>query len=575
MKHALRYLNYFKKELIMGPAFKLVEAIFELIVPIVMARIIDIGITANDMGYILRMGALMIALAAAGFCFTLVCQYSASRASQGYGTRMRHDMFCHIQSLSPRQLDALGAPSLVTRLTNDINQLQLAVAMLIRLVVRAPFLVIGATVMAMCIDWKLSLIFICAGALVALTLYLVTSRAAPLYRSIQKRLDTVSGITRETLSGVRVIRAFSRQPFEKARFDAANAALFSESVRVGRISAFLNPVTYLVLNLAIVLIVWAGGFRVYGGALSTGEIIALVNYMTQIFLAITVVANLVVIFTRAAACAVRVGEVFDIKGDIEPGTLDRAKAADSGEVVRFSSVCFSYGGGENALENVSFSVGRGETVGIIGGTGSGKTTLISLIARFYDVTGGCVYVDGVDVRDYSFDALRSRLGLVLQQAVLFRGTVLDNMRLGCAQADEETVWQALSVAQASDFVTQMGGLQAQIEQDGRNLSGGQRQRLTIARALVRRPELLILDDSSSALDFATDAALRKALKQAAGGMSVITVSQRVGAVKHADRIVVLDDGQVAGIGTHAQLYQGCEVYRQICLSQLSEQEAAK
>lgn len=567
-KLAKKYLGAFKKELIIGPAAKLTEAIFELIVPLIMADIIDTGINGGaGKPYIYRMGGIMIFLGVLGLCCALVCQYLASRASQGVGTVIRNDLFRHINSLSHSELDRFGTPSLITRLTNDVNQVQSAVAMLIRLVVRAPFLVIGAAVMAMTIDLKLSVIFLAVMPLVSLVLYMIMSRSVPFYRVIQKKLDKISLITRESLTGVRVIRAFSRGEAEQARFSEANEDYAVTSMRVGRLSALLNPLTYAIMNLAIAAIVWFGGFRVDSGELSQGQVIAFVNYMTQISLALVVVANLVVLFTKAAACSARINEVFET----EPSIVDGSGAAvnNNAPKIEFKNLSFSYSeNGDNALENISFSVVAGETVGIIGGTGSGKSTLINLIPRFYDAEQGEVLVDGVNVKSYKLDDLRKKVGVVPQKAVLFTGTIADNLRWGKENASAEDMERAVRTAQAKEFVDKLpDGFDTMINQGGRNLSGGQKQRLTIARALVGDPEILILDDSASALDFATDAALRKAIAKNTQNMTVIIVSQRANSIKYADKIVVLDDGEAAGIGKHDELMESCEIYREIVMSQ--------
>ena len=570
-KLAKKYLGGFKKELIIGPAAKLTEAVFELIVPLIMADIIDVGINGGaGKPYIYRMGGIMILMGALGLCCALVCQYLASRASQGVGTVIRNDLFRHIGSLSHAELDRFGTPSLITRVTNDVNQVQSAVAMLIRLVVRAPFLVIGAAVMAMTIDLKLSLIFLAVMPLVAAVLYFIMFRSVPLYRVIQKKLDKISLITRESLSGARVIRAFSGEDAEEKRFREANDDFAETSMRVGRLSALLNPLTYAIMNLAIAAIVWFGGFRVDSGALTQGQVIAFVNYMTQISLALVVVANLVVLFTKAAASSVRINEVFDT----EPSVRDGSGAVSSAKapMIEFKDVSFSYSeGGDNALEHISFSVQKGETVGIIGGTGSGKSTLVSLVPRFYDAEQGSVLIGGADVKSYGLKELRQRIGFVPQKAMLFSGTIAENLRWGNENATDEQLRKAAETAQAKEFIDKMPeGFDTFINQGGRNLSGGQKQRLTIARALAGSPEILILDDSASALDFATDAALRKAIARDTSEMTVMIVSQRATSIRHADKIIVLDDGEAVGIGTHDQLLESCEVYREIVMSQESK-----
>ena len=571
-----RYLKDYKKEVIIGPIFKLMEAVFELIVPLVMAKIIDVGIKNQDKGYILRMGGVMLALGVVGLVFALICQYQASVASQGVGTAIRNDMFRHINSLSHAEIDKLGTPSLITRITNDVNSIQVAVAMLIRLVVRAPFLVIGATVMAFGLDVKLSMVFLIIIPLVSLVLYWVMSRSIPFYRVIQKKLDRISLITRENLEGVRVIRAFSKQKNEQERFEDASDDLKRTAVNVGKISALLNPATYMIMNFAIIAIIWFGGMRVDSGVLSQGQIIAFVNYMTQISLALVVVANLVVVFTKASACASRINEVLETAPGLSEAKIQAEIAVDSVRPkIEFNSVSFSYHKNkEYALTDISIKIYPGETVGIIGGTGSGKSTFVNLIPRFYDVDEGEICIDGVNVRDYKFDNLRKQIGIVPQGAVLFAGTLAKNLRWGDAQAAQGQLEKAVRIAQAEDFVQKLpDGYDSRIEQGGKNLSGGQKQRLTIARALVLDPTILILDDSSSALDFATDAALRKAIKKETEGMTVLIVSQRANSIKYADKILVLDDGNAVGMGTHTELYENCPLYREICLSQLSSEEA--
>ena len=574
-----RFLKQFKREVLIGPVFKLTEAVFELIVPLVMAQIIDVGIANGDRGYVLRMGGVMVLLGLVGLGCALICQYCAARASQGFGTVLRSEMFRHINTLSHGEIDQIGTPSLITRITNDVNQLQLAVAMLIRLVVRAPFLVIGATVMALLLDWKLACIFFVAAPLMALVLYLVMSRSIPFYRIIQKKLDRISLITRENLSGVRVIRAFSRQEKEKERFAQASEDQMTTSITVGRISALLNPLTSAIINLAIAAVIWFGGFRVDAGGMTQGEVIAFVNYLNQILLAMIVVANLVVIFTKAAASATRVDEVLELHPSIVNRVSRPAQEVEGSPEIAFDAVSFAYpDAGAYSLSDISFTVARGQTLGIIGGTGCGKSTLVNLIPRFYEVSEGSIKVDGVDVRDYPMEQLRGKVGIVPQRAVLFSGTLRQNMQWRKQDATDEEIWQALETAQAASFVRKMpDGLDSVILQGGKNLSGGQKQRLTIARALVGEPEILILDDSASALDFATDAALRQAIAKFSAGrgnrMTTIIVSQRANTVRYADQIVVLDDGKAAGIGTHEQLLESCQIYREIYWSQNERQEA--
>lgn len=574
-----KFLKRFRKEVIIGPIFKLTEAIFELIVPLVMAKIIDVGIANGDRAYALKMGGVMVLLGLVGLGCALICQYCAARASQGFGTVLRSEMFAHINSLSHGEIDQIGTPSLITRITNDVNQLQLAVAMLIRLVVRAPFLVIGAAVMAVMLDWRLSLIFFIAGPLVALVLYLVMSRSVPFFKIIQRKLDRLSLITRENLSGVRVIRAFSRQEQEKKRFHEANTDQMETAISVGRISALLNPLTSAIVNLAIVAVVWFGGVRVQAGGMTQGEIIAFVNYLNQILVAMIVVANLVVIFTKAFASAARVNEVLEMHSSIVNKTNQPVQPVQDSPKICFEQVRFCYPeAGADALSDINLTIRRGQTVGIIGGTGCGKSTLVNLIPRFYEVSSGSIRVDGIDVRSYPVPQLRKKIGMVPQRAVLFSGTLRENMQWNKQDAGDEEIWQALRVAQAEEFVRKLpDGLDTRILQGGENLSGGQKQRLTIARALVGSPEILVLDDSASALDFATDAALRRAIAALDREMTVLIVSQRANTVRYADQIVVLDDGKAVGIGTHEQLLESCEEYQEIYWSQnervLAKEEA--
>lgn len=572
MRKLFRYLKDYKVHLVFGPLCKLLEAVFELIVPLVMANIIDVGILNRDTGYILRMGGVMILLGAVGLLSALICQKIASIVSQGFGTKLRSALFRHINTLSFKELDKIGTPSLITRMTNDINQLQVAVAMLIRLVIRSPFLVIGAMVMSFTVNAKLALIFVAATPIIAFLLYFIMSRSVPFFKQIQKKLDRISLISRENLSGNRVIRAFGKQEQDEARFNEAADDLSKTSVRVGRLSALLNPATYVVTNLAIAAVVWFGAGLVNTGEMMPGEIIALVNYMTQILLSMIIVANLIVIFTKASASAARVNEVLETTPSITQ-TADKAPVKNpNAPKIEFSNVSFGYGG-EYVLYDINFQVEKGETLGIIGVTGSGKSSLVGLIPRFYDTSKGHVLIDGTDVRDYPLGALRKKIGFVLQNTLLFTGTVNDNMCWGKNDASQEEIDRALKIAQAYDFVQQLPLKgDTHITQGGKNLSGGQKQRLTIARALVKSPEILILDDSASALDFATDAALRRAIKTETENMTVLIVSQRVATVRGAGRIAVLDEGRLAGLGTHEELFESCPPYREICLSQLSPEE---
>lgn len=568
-----RYLKYYKLQVTIGPVFKLLEAVFELIVPLIMANIIDIGVKNGDTNYIAKQGVLLVILGVTGLLSALICQYSASFASQGVGTILRRDLFHHINTLSHKEIDIIGTPSLITRMTSDINQIQLAVAMLIRLVIRAPFLVVGAMIMASTVSLKLSVIFFGAAVLIGLTLYIIMSKSVPFFKTIQKRLDRISLISRENLRGNRVIRAFARQDEEEEKFSKAAQELTDASISAGRISVLLSPLTCIITNIAIALIIWFGGMNVNIGELSQGDIIALVNYMTQIMLAMVVVADLVVIFTRASASAQRINEIFETKTSVTEEKAEKNPAAENDNAIEFRNVSFSYGEGE-ALKNVTFSIKKGETLGIIGGTGSGKSTFVNLIPRFYDATKGQVLVNGVDVKKYEIETLREKIGVVAQKTVLFKGSLRKNMQWGKEKAIDEEIIKALKIAQSWDFVEKLPGkLDFDVAQGGKNFSGGQRQRLTIARALVKQPDILILDDSFSALDFATDANLRKELKEQTRDMTVVIVSQRASTIRNADKIVVLDEGECVGIGTHQELYKNCSEYREICLSQLSAEEA--
>lgn len=568
-----RYLKYYKLQVTIGPVFKLLEAIFELIVPLIMANIIDIGVKNGDTNYIAKQGVLLVILGVTGLLSALICQYSASFASQGVGTILRRDLFHHINTLSHKEIDKIGTPSLITRMTSDINQIQLAVAMLIRLVIRAPFLVVGAMIMASTVSLKLSVIFFGAAVLIGLTLYIIMSKSVPSFKTIQKRLDRISLISRENLRGNRVIRAFARQDEEEEKFSKAAQELTDASISAGRISVLLSPLTCIITNIAIALIIWFGGMNVNIGELSQGDIIALVNYMTQIMLAMVVVADLVVIFTRASASAQRINEIFETKTSVTEEKAEKNPTAENDNAIEFRNVSFSYGEGE-ALKNVTFSIKKGETLGIIGGTGSGKSTFVNLIPRFYDATKGQVLVNGIDVKKYEIETLREKIGVVAQKTVLFKGSLRKNMQWGKEKATDEEIIKALKIAQSWDFVSKLPGkLDFDVAQGGKNFSGGQRQRLTIARALVKQPDILILDDSFSALDFATDANLRKELKEQTRGMTVVIVSQRASTIRNADKIVVLDEGECVGIGTHQELYKNCSEYREICLSQLSAEEA--
>lgn len=562
-----RYLKEFKMNVTIGPLCKLTEAVFELIVPLVMAQIIDVGIANGDTSYIWRHGLILVGLAVVGLCCALVCQYVASVASQGVGTRLRADLYRHINSLSHAELDKLGTSAPITRITNDVNNVQNTVAMLIRLVVRAPFLVVGATIMSFTISPRLSLIFFGAMAVIVLVMYPIMKVTVKLYKKQQKSLDGISRITGENLSGVRVVRAFSRQEYEKERFDETAEEYRKFAVKAGRINALLNPAIFIAVDIAYLLIVYFGAdFTNLGiDGMTGGKVIALVNYMTQISLALVVVANLVSIFTKTVASAARINEIFDMRPSVV-GAESSPKQDENAPAIEFENVDFSYIGGETAVEGISFTLGRGETLGIIGGTGSGKSTLASLICRFYDVGKGAVKINGANVRDYPTAELRKIVGIVPQKAELLSGSLRENMSLENPDVTDDRIHKALEIAQA-DFAKD---LDFRVQEGGKNFSGGQKQRLTIARALAQNPEILILDDSSSALDYATDAALRKALR--ALPMTCVIISQRANSIMHANKIIVLDDGKAVGIGTHAELLRTCDVYREICATQYSEEE---
>lgn len=576
MRKLIRFLSRYKLESIVGPLFKLLEASFELVVPLIMASVIDTGIRNADSGYIYRMGGLLVLMGVLGLVCSLTAQYFAAKAAMGFGTELRSALFAHINSLSHSEIDRLGASSLITRMTSDVNQAQSGVNLVLRLFLRSPFIVVGAIIMAFMIDVRLTLIFLAATPLLALAIYYVMAKTIPAYKAIQNKLDHVSLITRENLSGVRVIRAFSRQEAEQERFEQAGEGLMNMQLAAGRISALMNPATFVIVNLAILALIWFGGFSVDGGRISQGQLVALVNYMTQILTALVALANLIISFTRASASAIRINEVFAISPSIRDSAQSMPSPVKGAPKVAFENVGLTYAGSsEEALSGVSFSAMPGETIGIIGGTGSGKSTLINLIPRFYEATSGSVKIDGQPVQNYPQAGLRGRIGMVPQKAVLFKGSLRDNMRWGKRDATDDEIYEALDIAQAREFVElREGGLDAEIEQGGRNLSGGQRQRLTIARALVGKPDILILDDSASALDFATDARLRRAIREKTQDMTVFIVSQRAGSIQHADRIVVLEDGHMAGLGRHEELIENCEVYREICLSQLSESEVS-
>lgn len=572
MRKLLRYLKHYKKESIIGPLFKLLEACFELIVPLVMANIIDIGIKNQDMPYIWKMGVVLVLFGVLGLACSLTAQYFAAKAAVGFGTELRHDLFAHINSLSYAEIDQAGSATLVTRMTSDINQVQSGVNLVLRLFLRSPFIVVGAMIMVFTISVKATLIFVVAVPLLAIVIYGIMIITIPLYKKVQRRLDEILLSTRENLSGIRVVRAFCTQKREIETFAEENSSLLDVQMLVGKLSALLNPATYIIVNVATIAIVWFGGKQVYIGNISQGEVIALVNYMSQILLALIALANLIVSFTKALASASRINEVFELTSDIVDGEYDREESNKENMVI-FDEVGMSYSGAEEAISNISFVAKRGETVGVIGGTGSGKSTLVNLIPRFYDVTKGQILVNGENVKNYKLEMLRKKIGVVPQKAVLFRGTIRDNMKMGNENATDAMIYRALETAQALEVVEKKKeGLDAKISQNGKNLSGGQKQRLTIARALVKNPEILILDDSASALDFATDARLRKAIAENTDQMTVFIVSQRASSIMQADKIIVLDDGKMAGVGTHQELLRTCKVYQEICSSQFSKEE---
>lgn len=573
MSKLLKYLKKYKIESILAPFFKLIEVAFELIVPLIVSTIIDIGIENGDKVYIIKRCLLLGLFGILGLCSTLVAQYFSAKASVGFATDIRHALFQHIGKLSYSQLDSLGAPTLITRLTGDINQVQTGTNLTLRLVLRSPFVVFGAVIMAFTVDVKSSLVFVVAVPALAAVVFAIMLVCIPMYRKVQQKLDGLLSKTRENLLGTRVVRAFCKEEEEIADFDAKNSALTEMQTAVGRISAFMNPATFVLINLAIIALIYVGAIRVDSGAISRGAVVALYNYMSQILVELIKLANLIISVTKAIACGNRIQSVLDIEPGTVPGTVTDGNE-NSEYSVEFDKACLSYNGSEESLHNIDLKIKRGSSIGVIGSTGSGKTSLVNLIPRFYDVTGGCVLVDGVDVRDYDTKALRSKIGVVSQKKALFAGTVRDNIRFGKQDATDEEIWQALETAQAKQMIEDKSGqLDFVLEQEGKNLSGGQRQRMTIARALVRKPEVLILDDAASALDYATGAALNKALRNTDFAPTVITVSQRVAAIRNADTIVVLDEGEIVGVGTNDELLRSCEVYKEIFDSQLEKEDA--
>lgn len=621
MRKLLVYLRDYKKESVLAPLFKMLEASFELLVPLVMAQIIDTGIAQRDKGIIFRMGGLMIALGLIGLVCSITAQYFAAKAAVGFSTGLKHALFGHIQKLSFTEMDTIGTSTLITRMTSDVNQVQSGVNLVLRLFLRSPFIVFGAMVMAFTIDVKAALVFVVTIPLLCIVVFGIMLISMPLYKKVQAGLDRILGITRENLTGVRVVRAFNKEETEISRFREGNEALTRMQMFVGKISALMNPVTYVIINGAVIALIWAGALQVDAGYISQGEVVALVNYMSQILVELIKLANLIITVTKAFACANRIEAVFEtqsslvsperegIAGAVLPEREGRAgsesplqdgrgisgqgggnaglRAAGNGhghaedipvpEAGRAAAVCFEHVGltyknaGAESLTDIHFRAERGQTIGIIGGTGSGKSSVVNMIPRFYDATKGRVLVNGVDVRDYPLEELRGKIGMVMQKAVLFKGTIRENLLWGKEDATEEEMWQALEISQSKEFVeTKEGKLDAKVAQAGKNLSGGQRQRLTIARALIRKPEILILDDSASALDFATDAKLRKAIREMDGAPTVFIVSQRASSIRYADTILVLDDGEIAGMGNHDQLMESCEIYREIYDSQFKK-----
>lgn len=608
-----KYLAAYKRECVFAPLFKMLEASFELLVPLVVAGMIDVGIGSQESGRILKMGGILVLLAAVGLICALTAQYFSAKAAVGFATAVRNDLFRHINSLSYREIDKVGTSTLITRMTSDINQVQSGVNLVLRLFLRSPFIVFGAMIMAFTVNVKAAMVFVVVIPLLSVVIFGILLVSMPLYKRVQRQLDQVLLTARENLLGVRVVRAFNRQQDEIRKFDEENGRLVHLQVFVGKISALMNPMTYVIVNGAVIALVWSGAWQVETGVITQGEVVALVNYMSQILVELVKLADLIINISKSLACAERINAVFHEKSsivgaqhgaedggasesespdaedrgaseseapDAEDGGASESTEADSLEdqiCVEFRDIDFCYAeGAEPSLSGISFCVRKGQTIGIIGGTGSGKSTLVNLIPRFYDAVKGTVLVNGADVKEYPLQQLREKIGIVPQKAVLFKGTLMENMLWGKKGATDEEIYRALEIAQAREFVdSKEKGLELSILQGGKNLSGGQRQRLTIARALVRRPEILILDDSASALDFATDAALRKAIKENTKNMTVFMVSQRAATIKDADQILVLDDGQLAGMGTHRELLENCQIYREICLSQLSEEEVSR
>ena len=581
MKTLLAYLKGYKKESILAPLFKMLEASFELFVPLVMAAIIDVGIANKDKPYIVKMCFVLIALGIIGLVCSITAQYFAAKAATGVGTGIRHGLFEHIQKFTFTEMDQLGTSTLITRMTSDINQIQSGVNLVLRLFLRSPFIVFGAMIMAFTVDVKAALVFVVTIPLLSLIVFGIMLVTMPMYKKVQADLDQVLLATRENLTGARVIRAFNKEEDETKRFENANQILTDAQKYVGRISGMMNPLTYIIVNGAIIALIYVGAVRVDIGDLTQGQVVALINYMSQILVELVKLANLIISVTKAAACLNRVESVLAVKPDMNEGDVRwESNSSEEGlelknkvPVVEFSHVSLTYKGtSDTSLSDINFCAEKGQTIGIIGGTGSGKSSLVNLIPRFYDATEGTVKINGRDIKEYQTENLREHIGVVLQKAVLFKGSIADNLRWGKEDATEQDMYDALDISQAREFVdTKQGGLEFQIEQGGRNLSGGQKQRMTIARALVRKPEILILDDSASALDFATDAALRKSIKEMKNQPTVFIVSQRAASIQYADQIIVLDDGEMAGIGTHEELLKDCPIYQEIYYSQFPKE----
>ena len=581
MKTLLAYLKGYKKESILAPLFKMLEASFELFVPLVMAAIIDVGIANQDKPYIVKMCFVLIALGIIGLVCSITAQYFAAKAATGVGTGIRHGLFEHIQKFTFTEMDQLGTSTLITRMTSDINQIQSGVNLVLRLFLRSPFIVFGAMIMAFTVDVKAALVFVVTIPLLSLIVFGIMLVTMPMYKKVQADLDQVLLATRENLTGARVIRAFNKEEDETKRFENANQILTDAQKYVGRISGMMNPLTYIIVNGAIIALIYVGAVRVDIGDLTQGQVVALINYMSQILVELVKLANLIISVTKAAACLNRVESVLAVKPDMNEGDVRwKSNSSETDRdlknkipVVEFSHVSLTYkGASDTSLSDINFCAKKGQTIGIIGGTGSGKSSLVNLIPRFYDATDGTVKINGRDIKEYQTENLREHIGVVLQKAVLFKGSIADNLRWGKEDATEQEIYEALDISQAREFVdTKQGGLEFQIEQGGRNLSGGQKQRMTIARALVRKPEILILDDSASALDFATDAALRKSIKEMKNQPTVFIVSQRAASIQHADQIIVLDDGAMAGIGTHEELLKDCPIYQEIYYSQFPKE----